>query len=133
MKFKTIAKETLLEKFLALPVNLSYTEIKTILEIKPFLNEATICAPVHPTDIKEFKGLFDKSMPAGIAVFLISDLLNDDGLNSELNSYAEKDPYADARPVVVQWVSNNMPHIISKDQFINDEGYNSVLGSREFM
>lgn len=132
MKFKTIAKQTLLEKFYKLPSSLSYTEIKSILGIKPFLNEATICAPVHPTDIKEFKELFDKEMPAGVAVFLISDLLNDDGLNSELNSYAEKDPYADARPVVVQWVSNNMPQLAANDHFNNVEGYNSVLGSQEF-
>lgn len=132
MKFKTIAKDMLYEQFLQLPTNLNFSEIKHALDIKPFLTEATICAPVHPADVKEFMSLFDRSMPAAVSVFLISDLLNDDGLNAELNSLAEQNPYADARPVVVQWVSNNMPHIVPSNNFDNTEGLRSPLGSQDF-
>lgn len=132
MKFKTIAKEMLYEQFQDLPLNLSFDQIKQELGIRPFLTEATICAPVHPTDIKEFMGLFDRKIPAAVSIFLISDLLNDDGLNAELNAYAEKDPYADARSVIVQWVSNNMPQITPTAKFDNTEGLRSPLGSQDF-
>lgn len=132
MKFNTIAKELLYEQFQDLPPNLSFERIKQVLGIKPFLTEATICAPVHPADVKEFMALFDRKIPAAVSIFLISDLLNDDGLNSELNAYAEKDPYADARSVIVQWVSNNMPQIAPTAKFNNDDGINSLLGSQNF-
>lgn len=132
MKFQTFAKELLYEQFYKLPENLSFSEIKSRLGIKAFLNEATVCAPVCPKDISLFMELFNKPMPAGISVFMISDLLNDDSLNTELNAFANKDPYADARSIIVQWVSNNMPHIIPDGKFDNDEGYNSLLGSQEF-
>lgn len=132
MRYKTISKEIMCEKFNQLPLNLTYEQIKQALDIRPFLTEATICAPVHPTDIQSFMELFNKDMPAGISVFLISDLLNDDGLNSELNSFATRDPYADARPVIVQWVSNNMPHIVPTGKFDNDNGAQSIVGSHLF-
>ena len=130
MKFSTISKDVVLEQFNKLPKGLSSAEILKRLQIKPFLTEATFIAPSNNAEIEAFSNIFDKKVPSAIAVFLISDVLNDDDLNSQLVSLSNTDPYADSRELIFNWVNTNMPHILKTGEDIT--GQMSLLGNADF-
>lgn len=117
MRYRELKKEILKEQFQRNPnrVNL------------PLLTEATYVAPVSAPQIREFRQLLSTEIPASLAIFLIHDVLHDDELFNELQSFALIHPSEDARDIIANWASNNMPHLlISHYDYIPNS---SLLGS----
>lgn len=127
MRFEDIRKELIYETY-EKNKNKDYTIIKNEIS-KTLLSEATYKAPVSNDEQKQLHELFERPLPAGVAIFIISDVINDDELNNNIDSYGQKDPTKDCRDIIANWISMNMPHLIPKDKFNNSNGYFSTIGS----
>jgi hypothetical protein len=73
------------------------------------INEAVHKVPLIDTDFDLVKTIMEKPIPAAIASIYISEIIDDDEFNSELDILAESDPGRDIRPMVVDWFKRVMP------------------------
>ena len=84
-----------------------------------------------PNTDQEFKTLHDlfaEELPLGVdginAITALQDLLSSDELESSLESAAESDPNADARPIVYDWLAANLPKITKLLDYEKELPYN---------
>lgn len=77
--------------------------------------EGTWALPDDEESIAELVELFAEEIPLGIdavnVTSALSNLIGDDTLFDLLGSAAEADPDADARPIVLDWLRDNMPEV----------------------
>lgn len=101
------------------------------MRLSEILSEAVKTIPVKKDDFELLGNLFDEPLMASEALDLIGPVLSDDGLNDSILAEAERDPKADVRPLIVQWLNLNMPQQLEslrKDvRMGGDEGIFSPL------
>lgn len=123
MRIKTINKQLVKEQY-----ERSSNKTQFVKNLRVALNEATFTAPVSDSQIREFRHLLSEKIPASLSIFLIHDVLHDDELFSELESFSQKSPDEDARDIIAHWASNNMPHLLISHEEPKD--WMSVVGSQ---
>jgi hypothetical protein len=128
MRFNDIRKELIYETY-EKNKSKTYNDIKTEIK-KTLLKEATYKAPVSVDEQKSLHELFSRPLPAGVAIFIVNDVINDDELNDNIDSYGKDDPSKDCRDIIANWIDINMPHL-KPNTFDNENGYFSTIGSIE--
>lgn len=83
------------------------------MKISEILNEAVKTIPVSKEDFELLESLCEEPLIAKDALELIGPVLSDDGLNDSILAEADRDPNADVRPLIVQWLELNMPQQLS--------------------
>ena len=93
--------------------------------------EGTWSLPEDDESIAELKELFAEEIPLGIdavnATSALYNLIGDDNLFDLLGSVAEEEPDADARPIVLDWLKNNMPEVAHQITDNGDHAHDSQL------
>lgn len=91
--------------------------------------EGTWSVPDSDESIEELKKLLSEELPLGVdavnATSALYNIIGDDVLFDQLGDLSDENPDADARPVVLDWLKNNMPEVFS--QVANSEEYESGL------
>lgn len=97
--------------------------------------EGTWSLPEDDESIAELKELFAEEIPLGIdavnATSALYNLIGDDNLFDLLGSVAEEEPDADARPIVLDWLKNNMPEVAHQITDNGDHAHDSQLGHEQ--
>lgn len=108
---KTSAKG---REFLKSKLKTDYNELRDVIQTVSEENSVTVNEAVHKlpltdADFDLVKGLMERPIPAVIAPIYISEIIDDDEFNCLLQEFEEKDPGADMRPHIVDWVKRVMP------------------------
>lgn len=77
--------------------------------VKKRISEAVTKLPLTPRDFDLVKKMFERPIPAAIAPIFISEIIEDDELNAELDILEETDPGRDVRPLIAEWFRRVMP------------------------
>ena len=77
--------------------------------VKNRISEAVTKLPLTPKDFDLVKKMFERPIPAAIAPIFISEIIEDDELNAELDILEETDPGRDVRPLIAEWFRRVMP------------------------
>lgn len=89
------------------------------------LCEATHKLPQTKKEFEYLKSLFEKPLPAGIAISAIRKVIQDDSLEDVIGHIEES---IDIRDLLAHWIKTNFPALIKRrDNTIDDEGLYSVL------
>lgn len=112
-------------------------EIKTHLKhVESYrqIHEATRKQPLSESDFDSVKIIFERPVPAVVAHIYITGLIDDDQLSQSIEHIADKDPSADVRNVIADWLSTNSPNLVSKylsePDFINQDGSRSSISGQ---
>ena len=73
------------------------------------IKESVNVVPLTDSDFDKIKSIMDSPIPASLATIYLQDVIQDDDLDSIFQSVADKDPIADVRSHVAQWVNRVMP------------------------
>lgn len=80
--------------------------------------EGTWAIPDSDESINELSELLAEELPIGVdavnATAALYNIIGDDALFDLLGSASDEDPDADARPIILGWLENNMPEIFNK-------------------
>jgi len=102
------------KEFLKAKLKTDYDELRDVIqtvseESNTTVNEAVHKLPLTDADFDLVKGLMERPIPAVIAPIYISEIIDDDEFTSLLQEFEEKDPGADMRPHIVDWMKRVMP------------------------
>lgn len=97
------------KEFLKSRLRDDYYELKDLLPHIHKVAEAVNKLPLTDNDFELVKQLMERPIPAAIAPIYISEIIDDDELNSELHILEDTDPARDVRPLIVEWFRRVMP------------------------
>jgi hypothetical protein len=104
----------------------SITTINIRMKYIEIIKESIKRVPRGVSEMETLGNLMEKPLPVGMAVILIPEIIDDDTLTDEMRSMEENDPSRDARPLIISWVKNNLPHMLITPA---SDGQGSVLGN----
>ena len=98
------------------------------------LYEAVRKIPITKEDFDTVKEIFNQPLPAGIALYILEGVLEDDGLADEIAAVIDNDPKQDIRELVQQWFSLNMPQKVRHNEQHpeNSDGVYSVIHGYDY-
>lgn len=79
------------------------------MRLHEIISEAVKTIPVTKEEFRRLEELLEMPLMASEALGLIGSILSDDGLNDSILAEAERDPKADVRALIIQWIELNMP------------------------
>jgi hypothetical protein len=89
------------------------------------ISEGTWQVPESENDIKGLADLLKDPLNVGVdamdAQSALRPFIGDDQLFNELETLAEEDPNADARAIIVYWLDNNMPDVLTQIKAMSTE------------
>jgi hypothetical protein len=74
-----------------------------------FVMEAILRVPTRDKQFELLGKLFDTSIPADIAGYVIEGLIEDTALTAEINARIKDNPIRDVRDLIADWLKTNMP------------------------
>lgn len=97
------------KEFLKSRLRDDYYELKDLLPHIHAVAEAVHKLPITDKDFELVKHLMERPIPAAIAPIYISEIIEDDELNAELDILEDSEPNRDIRPLIVEWFNRVMP------------------------
>jgi hypothetical protein len=73
------------------------------------LTEAVHKLPLSVDDFDRVKKVMERPIPAIVGPIYICEVIDDDELTDQINSFVEKEPDRDIRPLVYEWLNRVMP------------------------
>jgi len=115
------------KEFLKSKLRDDYYELKDLLPHIHAVAEAVHKLPLTDKDFELVKHLMERPIPAAIAPIYISEIIEDDELNAELEILEDSEPNRDIRPLIVEWFNRVMPDQMHR--FVgSDKSYNQEKG-----
>jgi hypothetical protein len=95
------------------------------------INEAVHRVPLSEDDFDRLKEVLNHYIPATLSEIYLGELIQDDELDSQIMEFEKRDPNADIRPLIVEWIDRVMPdqkhRFYPEQKFQNRQGNMSVV------
>ena len=95
------------------------------------LTEGTWALPDTPSKVSELKEILKSELPVGVdatnATEVLYDIIGDDDFFDSLEELAQKDPNADARTLIVSWLSEHGQYLRGLENILQDTGVYDVF------